>query len=84
MFEIICLFSMHTTLNVRMYCICRNKSLRNPDICITCLCKGKSYGSEVDWMDSTTEEATLWGRMLISQGEWVEDVLPLRMLMMAK
>ncbi|XP_042562344.1 synaptotagmin-like protein 2 [Clupea harengus] len=45
---------------------------------------GKSYGSEVDWMDSTTEEATLWGRMLISQGEWVEDVLPLRMLMMAK
>ncbi|XP_062392636.1 synaptotagmin-like protein 2 isoform X3 [Sardina pilchardus] len=45
---------------------------------------GKSYGSEVTWMDSTSDEATLWNRMMISQGEWVEDVLPLRMLMMAK
>ncbi|XP_048093762.1 synaptotagmin-like protein 2 isoform X4 [Alosa alosa] len=45
---------------------------------------GKSYGSEVTWMDSTSDEAKLWNRMMISQGEWVEDVLPLRMLMMAK
>ncbi|XP_050934586.1 synaptotagmin-like protein 2 isoform X10 [Lates calcarifer] len=45
---------------------------------------GKSYGVEVAWMDSTTDEANLWQRMLQSDGEWVEDVLPLRMLVMAK
>lgn len=44
----------------------------------------KSYGVEVNWMDSTTNEANLWQRMLESNGEWVEDVLPLRMLLMAK
>lgn len=47
-------------------------------------CTGKSYGVEVAWMDSTTEEANLWQRMLQSDGEWVEDNLPLRMLEMAK
>lgn len=45
---------------------------------------GKSYGVEVAWMDSTTDETSLWQRMLQSDGEWVEDVLPLRMLMVAK
>lgn len=45
---------------------------------------GKSYGVDVSWMDSTTSEANLWQRMLQSDGEWVEDVLPLRMLLMAK
>ncbi|KAM9383763.1 synaptotagmin-like protein 2 [Pholidichthys leucotaenia] len=45
---------------------------------------GKSYGVEVVWMDSTAGEANLWQRMLQSDGEWVEDVLPLRMLVMAK
>ncbi|XP_056140705.1 synaptotagmin-like protein 2 isoform X4 [Lampris incognitus] len=45
---------------------------------------GKSYGAEVAWMDSTTNEAYLWQRMMQSHGEWVEDVLPLRMLVMAK
>uniref|UniRef100_A0A3P9DAH9 Synaptotagmin-like 2a n=1 Tax=Maylandia zebra TaxID=106582 RepID=A0A3P9DAH9_9CICH len=45
---------------------------------------GESYGVEVSWMDSTTDEADLWQRMLRSDGEWVEDVLPLRMLMMPK
>lgn len=45
---------------------------------------GKSYGMEVVWMDSTTDEANLWQMMLQSDGEWVEDVLPLRMLVMAK
>ncbi|XP_056252428.1 synaptotagmin-like protein 2 isoform X5 [Seriola aureovittata] len=45
---------------------------------------GKSYGMDVVWMDSTTDEANLWQRMLQSEGEWVEDVLPLRMLMLAK
>uniref|UniRef100_A0A3Q2WVV7 Synaptotagmin-like 2a n=1 Tax=Haplochromis burtoni TaxID=8153 RepID=A0A3Q2WVV7_HAPBU len=39
---------------------------------------GESYGVEVSWMDSTTDEADLWQRMLRSDGEWVEDVLPLR------
>ncbi|XP_041807776.1 synaptotagmin-like protein 2 isoform X5 [Chelmon rostratus] len=45
---------------------------------------GKSYGVEVVWMDSTTDEANLWQRMLQFNGEWVEDVLPLRMLLIAK
>ncbi|XP_032389471.1 synaptotagmin-like protein 2 isoform X2 [Etheostoma spectabile] len=45
---------------------------------------GKSYGLDVVWMDSMTDEANLWQRMLQSDGEWVEDVLPLRMLIMAK
>uniref|UniRef100_A0A7N8YLU9 Synaptotagmin-like 2a n=1 Tax=Mastacembelus armatus TaxID=205130 RepID=A0A7N8YLU9_9TELE len=45
---------------------------------------GKSYGVEVVWMDSTADEANLWKQMLVSDGEWVEDVLPLRMLVMAK
>lgn len=48
------------------------------------VCAGKSYGMDVVWMDSTTEEASLWQRMLQSDGEWVEDVLSLRMLVMAK
>ncbi|XP_056262427.1 synaptotagmin-like protein 2 isoform X2 [Pseudoliparis swirei] len=45
---------------------------------------GKSYGVEVLWMDSTTDEAHLWQRMLQSDGEWVEDALPLRTLVRAK
>uniref|UniRef100_A0A8D2ZQY4 Synaptotagmin-like protein 2 n=1 Tax=Scophthalmus maximus TaxID=52904 RepID=A0A8D2ZQY4_SCOMX len=45
---------------------------------------GKSYGLEVLWMDSTTAEADLWQRMLQSDGEWVEEVLPLRMFVLAK
>ncbi|XP_063750884.1 synaptotagmin-like protein 2 isoform X6 [Eleginops maclovinus] len=45
---------------------------------------GKSYGTEVLWMDSTPGEGDLWQRMLQSDGEWVEDVLPLRKLVMAK
>ncbi|XP_038565340.1 synaptotagmin-like protein 2 isoform X3 [Micropterus salmoides] len=45
---------------------------------------GKSYGVEVVWMDSTADEANLWQRMLQCDGEWVEDVLPLRMLVVAK
>lgn len=45
---------------------------------------GKSYGVEVDWMDSTSDEVYLWQRMLQSDGEWVEDVLPLRVFVMAK
>ncbi|XP_041657053.1 synaptotagmin-like protein 2 isoform X2 [Cheilinus undulatus] len=45
---------------------------------------GKSYGVEVGWMDSTADEAHLWQRMLEADGEWVEDVLPLRMLVLAK
>uniref|UniRef100_A0A2D4HBD1 Synaptotagmin-like protein 2 n=1 Tax=Micrurus lemniscatus lemniscatus TaxID=129467 RepID=A0A2D4HBD1_MICLE len=45
---------------------------------------GKSYGIAVDWMDSTLDEATLWERMINSPNTWVEDTLPLRMLMVAK
>lgn len=44
---------------------------------------GKSYGADVMWMDSTTEETNIWERMMQSHSEWVEDVLPLRMLVMA-
>uniref|UniRef100_A0A665TGK4 Synaptotagmin-like 2a n=1 Tax=Echeneis naucrates TaxID=173247 RepID=A0A665TGK4_ECHNA len=45
---------------------------------------GKSYGVDVPWMDSTIDEAHLWQRMLQSDGEWAEDILPLRGLMMVK
>ncbi|XP_066506809.1 synaptotagmin-like protein 2 isoform X3 [Hoplias malabaricus] len=45
---------------------------------------GKSYGAEVDWMDSSSAEVELWRRMIESQDEWVEDVVPLRMLVMAR
>ncbi|XP_032075501.1 synaptotagmin-like protein 2 isoform X2 [Thamnophis elegans] len=45
---------------------------------------GKSYGIPVDWMDSSLDEATLWERMINSPNTWVEDTLPLRMLMVAK
>ncbi|XP_019380162.1 PREDICTED: synaptotagmin-like protein 2 isoform X5 [Gavialis gangeticus] len=45
---------------------------------------GKSYGTEVDWMDSTLDETALWERMMKSPNTWVEDTLPLRMLMIAK
>ncbi|XP_030263737.1 synaptotagmin-like protein 2 isoform X2 [Sparus aurata] len=45
---------------------------------------GRSYGSVVDWMDSTPYEAALWERMRTTPNEWVEDVLPLRVLNSAK
>ncbi|XP_022530426.2 synaptotagmin-like protein 2 isoform X2 [Astyanax mexicanus] len=45
---------------------------------------GKSYGVNVDWMDSTAEEMALWERMMELPNEWIEDVLPLRMLTPAK
>uniref|UniRef100_A0A671X5A6 C2 domain-containing protein n=1 Tax=Sparus aurata TaxID=8175 RepID=A0A671X5A6_SPAAU len=44
----------------------------------------ESYGSVVDWMDSTPYEAALWERMRTTPNEWVEDVLPLRVLNSAK
>lgn len=45
---------------------------------------GRSYGAEVDWMDSTPPEVALWERMRVFPNEWVEGVLPLRMLNSAK
>lgn len=48
------------------------------------VCAGKSYGLNAIWMDSTAAEANLWQRMLESDGEWVEDLLPLRMFGIAK
>ncbi|XP_072248392.1 uncharacterized protein sytl2b isoform X2 [Leuresthes tenuis] len=45
---------------------------------------GRSYEALVDWMDSGPYEVALWERMIASQNEWVEDVLPLRMLNSAK
>ncbi|XP_029335459.1 synaptotagmin-like protein 2 isoform X3 [Mus caroli] len=45
---------------------------------------GKSYGTEVDWMDSTSEEIALWEKMVNSPNTWVEAMLPLRMLLIAK
>ncbi|XP_049580758.1 synaptotagmin-like protein 2 isoform X2 [Syngnathus scovelli] len=45
---------------------------------------GRSYGSAVDWMDSTPGEAALWERMVASPNEWAEGVLPLRLLSSAK
>ncbi|XP_007490925.2 synaptotagmin-like protein 2 isoform X8 [Monodelphis domestica] len=45
---------------------------------------GKSYEIEVDWMDSTPAEISLWERMVNSPNTWIEDILPLRMLLIAK
>ncbi|NXI71096.1 SYTL2 protein, partial [Anseranas semipalmata] len=45
---------------------------------------GKSYGTTVDWMDSTSDETALWEKMMNLPNTWVEDILPLRMLMVAK
>ncbi|XP_053790877.1 synaptotagmin-like protein 2 isoform X2 [Vidua chalybeata] len=45
---------------------------------------GKSYGTTVDWMDSTSDETALWEKMMNSPNTWIEDILPLRMLMVAK
>lgn len=38
----------------------------------------------MDWMDSNGAEAALWERMMQCHNEWVEGVLPLRMLVMAR
>lgn len=48
------------------------------------LSSGRSYGSAVDWMDSTPEEVALWARMAAAPNEWAEAVLPLRMMSSAK
>ncbi|KAM6099680.1 synaptotagmin-like protein 2 isoform 1-T2 [Theristicus caerulescens] len=45
---------------------------------------GKSYGTAVDWMDSTSDETALWEKMMNSPNTWIEDTLPLRMLLVAK
>ncbi|XP_027754989.1 synaptotagmin-like protein 2 isoform X10 [Empidonax traillii] len=45
---------------------------------------GKSYGTTVDWMDSTSDETALWEKMMNSPNTWIEDTLPLRMLIVAK
>ncbi|XP_039986035.1 synaptotagmin-like protein 2 isoform X3 [Xiphias gladius] len=45
---------------------------------------GRSYGAEVEWMDSTPYEVALWERMMATPNEWVEDVLHLRMVNSAK
>ncbi|NWS33423.1 SYTL2 protein, partial [Polioptila caerulea] len=45
---------------------------------------GKSYGTTVDWMDSTSDETALWEKMMNSPNTWIENTLPLRMLMVAK
>ncbi|KAI5620769.1 synaptotagmin-like protein 2 [Silurus asotus] len=45
---------------------------------------GQTCGKKVDWMDSVANEVELWQRMIDSPNEWVEDVLPLRMMTTAK
>uniref|UniRef100_A0A8C5LZG5 Synaptotagmin-like protein 2 n=1 Tax=Leptobrachium leishanense TaxID=445787 RepID=A0A8C5LZG5_9ANUR len=45
---------------------------------------GKSYGTAVDWMDSTTDESSMWEKMIKNSNVWADGVLPLRMLKMAK
>ncbi|XP_072332615.1 synaptotagmin-like protein 2 isoform X11 [Scyliorhinus torazame] len=45
---------------------------------------GKSYGLAVDWMDSTEEEVSVWDKMITHPTIWIENVLPLRMLMLSK
>uniref|UniRef100_UPI0037E9298D uncharacterized protein n=1 Tax=Semicossyphus pulcher TaxID=241346 RepID=UPI0037E9298D len=45
---------------------------------------GRSYGAPVDWMDSTPFEVALWERMKATPNEWVEDVIPIRMINSSK
>ncbi|XP_058267095.1 synaptotagmin-like protein 2 isoform X1 [Hemibagrus wyckioides] len=45
---------------------------------------GKSHGTEVKWMDSNSAESALWRRMIESTNQWVEETVPLRMLIMAR
>ncbi|XP_044129842.1 synaptotagmin-like protein 2 isoform X5 [Bufo gargarizans] len=45
---------------------------------------GKSYGTPVDWMDSSHEESIIWEKMITSPNIWIDAILPLRMLKMAK
>ncbi|XP_073517999.1 synaptotagmin-like protein 2 isoform X17 [Phyllobates terribilis] len=45
---------------------------------------GKSYGTPVDWMDSSPEESTVWQKMIASPNTWIDGMLPLRMFKMAK
>ncbi|KAF4081966.1 hypothetical protein AMELA_G00146420 [Ameiurus melas] len=45
---------------------------------------GKSHSTEVKWMDSNIAESALWRKMIESKNEWVEDTVPLRMLIMAR
>ena len=35
-------------------------------------------------MDSSEPETNLWEKMMGSEGEWVEDILPLRTFVVAK
>uniref|UniRef100_A0A8C0NF91 Synaptotagmin like 1 n=1 Tax=Canis lupus familiaris TaxID=9615 RepID=A0A8C0NF91_CANLF len=39
---------------------------------------GSSYGLQVPWMDSTSEERQLWQTLLERPCEWVDGLLPLR------
>ncbi|XP_031320325.1 synaptotagmin-like protein 1 [Camelus dromedarius] len=39
---------------------------------------GSSYGLQVPWMDSTSEEKQLWETLLERPCEWVDGLLPLR------
>ncbi|XP_051535858.1 synaptotagmin-like protein 2 isoform X2 [Myxocyprinus asiaticus] len=45
---------------------------------------GRSYGVQVEWMDSTAEEVALWKRMMESPNVWVEGMLPLRLVTTTK
>ncbi|XP_027006246.2 synaptotagmin-like protein 2 isoform X2 [Tachysurus fulvidraco] len=45
---------------------------------------GKSHSTDVKWMDSNASESALWRRMIESTNEWVEETIPLRMLIMAR
>ncbi|KAK6488723.1 synaptotagmin-like protein 2 [Huso huso] len=45
---------------------------------------GKSYGRNMDWMDSADEEIEVWRSMISKPNGWVEAVLPLRLSMAKK
>ncbi|XP_066443484.1 synaptotagmin-like protein 2 isoform X2 [Eleutherodactylus coqui] len=45
---------------------------------------GKSYGTNVDWMDSNHEESIMWEKMIAAPNTWIEGLLSLRMFKMAK
>lgn len=51
--------------------------LRFHSIILTCFI-GKSYGRQVDWMDASGKELSLWQNMLDRPNFWVEGSLVLR------
>ncbi|XP_030644416.1 synaptotagmin-like protein 1 [Chanos chanos] len=45
---------------------------------------GTSYGQDVDWMDSTEEETSVWKTVIKNPNTWVDTALPIRTNLQAR